>query len=224
MEDKYIGKRFYRLVILNKVSKGRYLCQCDCGNKKDILIRSIIKKKWPTKSCGCYAKTELKGRNSSKWKDLTGQKFSRLTFLRFLDEEKVWECQCDCGKIIKRQSAPIVFGNTKSCGCYSKEVRKNFRHSAETKKKISNANLGENNGMWKGNKVKLIPLHEWVSRHKEKPNLCECCKKVPPFDLANISPKYNPKTYTRDLDNWEWLCRKCHMKKDGRMKNLTHNH
>jgi len=37
---------------------------------------------------------------------------------------------------------------------------------------------------------------------------------VPPHDLANKG------TYDRKLKNWEWLCRKCHMIKDGRMKKL----
>ena len=29
-----IGKKFNYLTILSKVQKYKYLCQCDCGNKK----------------------------------------------------------------------------------------------------------------------------------------------------------------------------------------------
>ena len=36
--------------------------------------------------------------------------------------------------------------------------------------------------------------------------------KNPPYDLANISQEYR-----RDVDDFEWLCRSCHMKKDGRI-------
>lgn len=75
--------------------------------------------------------------------------------------------------------------------------------------------LGGRHPSWKGNKVGYSALHQWVKRHKFKPNFCENCGKRIKLDLANISQKYK-----RDLSDWEWLCRKCHMKKDGRLKNL----
>jgi len=59
-------------------------------------------------------------------------------------------------------------------------------------------------------------LHRWVRRWKLNPDLCESCKKVPKFDLANISNKPNGKTYTRYFNNWIYLCRRCHMILDGR--------
>ena len=83
------------------------------------------------------------------------------------------------------------------------------------KQRISEANSGSKNGMWKGDKVGYAALHEWVKKHKTKPELCELCNIKKAIDLANISQKYK-----RDLSDWEYLCRSCHMKKDGRMKNL----
>lgn len=76
-------------------------------------------------------------------------------------------------------------------------------------------NLAEKNGMWKGNKVGLNALHEWIINRKPKSKLCECCKVNKPRDLANIS-----NTYKRNIKDFEWLCRRCHMRKDGRMNNL----
>jgi len=55
-------------------------------------------------------------------------------------------------------------------------------------------------------------IHRWGYKRIPKPELCECCKKVPPRDLANISQKY-----LLEVSDWEWLCRGCHMRKDGRM-------
>lgn len=69
--------------------------------------------------------------------------------------------------------------------------------------------------MWKGKDASLKALHVWILKRKPKPKLCIRCKKVPPKDLANISQKYK-----RDIKDFEWLCRKCHMKKDGRLKKL----
>jgi len=85
--------------------------------------------------------------------------------------------------------------------------------------KRSNAVLSniqtKKNGMWKGNNVGYRALHEWIKRHKPKKELCENCGKTLSYDLANISGKY-----TRDINDYKWLCRSCHMKEDGRVKNL----
>lgn len=69
--------------------------------------------------------------------------------------------------------------------------------------------------MWKGDRVGYAALHAWVRRHLIMPSKCELCKRSAKLDLANISQQYK-----RDLKDWEWLCRKCHMNKDGRIKNL----
>ena len=50
------NKRFGRLLVLNSVpnrkGRTRWLCQCDCGNKKEIDTRHIVNK-YSTNSCGC---------------------------------------------------------------------------------------------------------------------------------------------------------------------------
>lgn len=73
--------------------------------------------------------------------------------------------------------------------------------------------FGKTNPMWKGNKVGYSSLHEWIKKRFVKPLLCQSCKEKKSLDLANISQKYK-----RNISDWEWLCRKCHMKKDGRLK------
>ena len=72
-----------------------------------------------------------------------------------------------------------------------------------------NKMFGEKNPNWKGDKVGLIALHEWIKNHKPKPDFCEECNKVKPFDLSNISGEYK-----RDINDFRWLCRSCHMKED----------
>lgn len=76
-------------------------------------------------------------------------------------------------------------------------------------------NQNEKNGMWKGTKAGLEAIHIWVLARKPRPEFCECCGLKPPKDLANISQKYK-----RDVKDFEWLCRKCHMLKDGRLTNF----
>ena len=85
---------------------------------------------------------------------------------------------------------------------------------------VKGVNKGESNGIWIGDRVSCGALHAWVRRNMPMPEYCAICNDKKPIDLANISNKYNPKTYTRDFNNWRYLCRSCHMKSDGRMKNL----
>ncbi len=88
---------------------------------------------------------------------------------------------------------------------------------AKTQEKISAGRIAENNPFWKGDDVGLAALHQWVTIRIPKPLLCEECQERPPRDLANISQEYK-----RDITDWEWLCRRCHMTKDGRLVKL-HN-
>lgn len=75
---------------------------------------------------------------------------------------------------------------------------------------------GENNPHWKGESVGYNALHDYVKSKKFKPKLCECCGLPNDYlDLANIS-----QLYYRDLNDWEYICRRCHMTKDGRINNL----
>ena len=89
--------------------------------------------------------------------------------------------------------------------------------SEETKEKIRLGKWGEKNPRWAGYDAKIgyAMLHRWVHRRMPKPELCPECNTRPAYDLANITGIYN-----RDLENWKWLCRKCHMLSDGRMNNL----
>jgi hypothetical protein len=57
-------------------------------------------------------------------KDLTRQKFGRLTALQY--QEKIgkkyfWSFKCDCGKTVILPSNAVKTGNTRSCGCIKRE-------------------------------------------------------------------------------------------------------
>lgn len=56
-------------------------------------------------------------------KDLTNQKFGRLTAIRKINQTGYakWLCKCDCGKIAEVYANNLMRGNTKSCGCYQKD-------------------------------------------------------------------------------------------------------
>lgn len=57
----------------------------------------------------------------AKLKDLTGQRFGRLTVIERAENAKcgrtMWNCKCDCGNEICVIGQNISSGRTKSCGC-----------------------------------------------------------------------------------------------------------
>lgn len=75
--------------------------------------------------------------------------------------------------------------------------------------------VGEEHPSWKGQDVGYAALHEWVIKYKPNDGKCSACGEQKKLDAANISQQY-----VRDVNDWEYLCRSCHMKKDGRINNL----
>src|SRR3990167_4132737 len=86
-----------------------------------------------------------------------------------------------------------------------------FRHTEETKKKISlnsAVKKGEKNPLWKGNQIGYSGLHSWLINNFGKATHCSnnITHKAKKYDWANISRKYK-----RDIHDFKQLCRKCHI-------------
>lgn len=66
-----------------------------------------------------------------KIKDLTGQKFGRLTVLKYSHAGKnhrsYWNCICDCGKTVVANGKTLLNGDKRSCGCLRIEHIKQLR-------------------------------------------------------------------------------------------------
>jgi len=104
---------------------------------------------------------------------------------------------------------------------WSEEIKEKIRKSLtgihqsdKSRQKRREVSFGQNNNHWKGDDVGNKGLHQWLRKNLSVPDLCQICKLVPPQDLANISRTYNRETYTREVKNWQWLCKKCHSKHD----------
>lgn len=69
-----------------------------------------------------------------KFKDITGQKFGRLTVIERLENDKWkqarWKCLCECGNYTICITRDLKKGAVKSCGCLHKEIVKkvNTKH------------------------------------------------------------------------------------------------
>jgi len=87
----------------------------------------------------------------SKFIDLTGQKFGRLTIVERIENAKdghaKWLCQCKCNNNTVVYSTNLIRGLTRSCGCLNKEltIKRNYKHGHSYKNKISNTYI-----IWQG--------------------------------------------------------------------------
>lgn len=74
----------------------------------------------------------------AQYKDITGQKFGRLTAIKELQKSKYvgntriqrakWLCKCDCGKETVVIKENLSRGITKSCGCLKNDTQNNKTH------------------------------------------------------------------------------------------------
>lgn len=64
--------------------------------------------------------------HARNFKDLTGQKIGRLTFLKYAERTEQgnarWWVACDCGTRFIVTAANVVHGDTRSCGCLRAEM------------------------------------------------------------------------------------------------------
>ena len=116
----------------------------------------------------------------------------------------------------KRQASIRMKGNIPA----NKGKRGLYKHTQQFKEYIKKKQLGSGNSMWKGDKVGITGLHHWVEKQLGgKPEVCSKCGKEGWIDLANIGH-----TYKRNLKDWIWLCRKCHMITVKKIIKLIYDH
>lgn len=65
--------------------------------------------------------------------DLTGRRYGRLVAEHFAGKTNgrtMWACRCDCGNVKEVRAAYLQAGQTRSCGCLEREMRRlnNLKH------------------------------------------------------------------------------------------------
>ena len=90
-----------------------------------------------------------------KFIDLTGQTFGRLVAVRRSGTSEhnaaVWECRCECGRVINVTSNNLRTGHSTSCGCARKESTGRWLTQYNTKHGQSGTRLYT---VWQGIKAR----------------------------------------------------------------------
>ena len=124
MKIDLTGQTFNNLTVIRKADnqngqKTMWICKCACGAETTASTTDL--KSGHKKSGGCRKKRP-------NAKDLTGQRFGRLTVIKRNGTNQhrraIWRCKCDCGKYTNVNAPDLLSGNTKSCGCWGREKHK----------------------------------------------------------------------------------------------------
>lgn len=83
--------------------------------------------------------------------------------------------------------------------------------------------IGDKNGNWKGENIKYYGLHSWISNNfgKAKDYKCKMCGKTGRSKEMHWSNKDHK--YSRNIEDWQVLCAKCHNLYDINLKKLKIN-
>lgn len=126
------GLKFGKLTVIEKTtnpnSKSKrtfWKCKCDCG--KESIVSTTDLKSGKTQQCWDCAHIDT---GSAKRKDLTGQRFGKLTVLNMIygrttsTGKKVTYCNCicDCGNKVEILVDNLKRKGIHSCGCARKEI------------------------------------------------------------------------------------------------------
>lgn len=111
------GRRYGKLVALRPTGEkyqgaSLWLCACDCGKLVTVSIGNL--NSGQRKSCGC-----------GRVKDITGQRFGKLTAVRWVRKRgrtNIWLCSCACGKQKEFPLDRLTGGRVKDCGCGARAV------------------------------------------------------------------------------------------------------
>ena len=126
------NKKFNYLTVIRRATEeewprgsgrhAKWLCRCDCGNTR--FVDSSDLKNGSAVSCGCKNREKAKqlayNLGKQNFKDLTGQKFGKLTVIKqgpYYQRQVQWWCQCECGATTLVRSNYLLSGHTTSCGC-----------------------------------------------------------------------------------------------------------
>ena len=119
------GKKFNHWTVLERAKNDKsgnamWLCECDCEQHIQKIVKGSSLRSGHSKSCGCLKKqvaAEL-GRNNAK--NLLGQKFGKLKVIQKAESKNYrayWVCECECGNSTIVSTDKLISGHTKSCGC-----------------------------------------------------------------------------------------------------------
>ena len=114
-----LGQRFGRLLVIEYFGVGaggrhQWLCQCDCGNQKNILSKQLIS--GHTQSCGCYCKQRISESRWTGFEEMSGRLLAKLKNnawhrnINFnVEYQDIWDKFLEQNRKCSLSGIPIIF-------------------------------------------------------------------------------------------------------------------
>ena len=115
-----------------------------------------------------------------RYKDITGQKFGRLTVIKKVENTKngtaQWLCRCDCGNEKVVRGTFLRNGSIQSCGCLNQELsRERGRKKTGKNNPSYNPNISDEE---RADRRLDGKYKQWCKEVKKDANYtCDCCHK-----------------------------------------------
>lgn len=104
-------------------------------------------------------------------RDLTGQKFGRLTVTGKWERKKkhiVWQVVCECGITKWAQDSGLLSGTTQSCGCLRKERQEKQRQETAAKKLLAETIRPQEDEEYEEEKLEVKQSLTWHEQQRQK--------------------------------------------------------
>jgi hypothetical protein len=91
------------------------------------------------------------------------------------------------------------------------------RHCIQTRIAAKRDQRGEKNSAWKGDGASYAAFHYRLRVTLGNPKKCDVCgtEDAKQYDYANLTGSYH------DMNDYKPMCRSCHSRFDGKIKNIT---
>jgi len=130
----------------------------------------------------------------SRFLDLTGNVFGRLTVIKYYGKDKWgksrWTCLCDCGNQKIVQEGHLKDGHTRSCGCLQKEtvIKRSTIHNHSKRNKESRTYIS-----WKNMNHRC--------NNPNRPDYKYYGGRIPPITVCKRWSNKNPKGFENFLED-----------------------
>lgn len=201
-EEKYLGKTFNRLTVINRAEDQNLCammnCVCTCGNYTKVAYSNLVS--GSVKSCGCITYSEYQPRTvvSKPRPTVLGGTFGKLTVLEKIGlrgKNMYWLCVCECGNTTEANTSELKRNIRTSCGC-------------------NHHRIGKDNPNYTGNidKRNNIDYYQWRLGVLLRDNYtCLCCGVRSNLHAHHLMPFTRFKEYRLLEINGVTLCRNCHI-------------
>lgn len=138
--------------------------------------------------------------------DLTGKTFGKLTVVggfRRKNGRSYWTCRCECGVIKDVEGCTLRGGQTKSCGCYSREAT-----AAKLRKYGKRASTIREYRIWQSMKARCQyqTRRSWAAYGGRGITVCERWNESFPAFLEDMGPAPSVKHSIDRIDNDKGYC------------------